>query len=93
MKTMHNLSVASYLLFRELAKDYSPRDKLSDNSEELFKEGKREPGYIGVFAVIKHQKITANHKQTTHVNDFTAFLCTGRCKCLSLLKPVLSYAS
>ena len=41
MKTMHNLSVTSYLLFRELAKDYSPRDKLSDNSEELFKEGDR----------------------------------------------------
>ena len=66
MKKMHNLRVASYILFGELAKDCGPRDKLSDNSEELFKEGKREPGYIGVFAIIKHQKIIANHKQTNN---------------------------
>lgn len=65
MQKMNHLRVASHILFRELAKDYSPRDKLSDNSEELFKEGKREPGYRSFAAVIKHQKITANHKQTT----------------------------
>lgn len=31
--------------------------------------------------VIKHGKITVNHKkQTSQVNDFSAFLCMGRCK-------------
>ena len=33
--------------------------------------------------VVKHQEITANHKeQTCQVNDFSAFLCVGKCKTL-----------
>ena len=56
------------------------------------KEVREEPVYIGVFAekrkkththVVEHQKITAKHKkQTSQVNDFSAFLCMGRCKSL-----------
>ena len=38
--------------------------------------------------VVKHQKITINHKNRLmiKVNDFSAFLYMGRCKILSLLK-------
>ena len=61
------------------------------------KEVRKEPGYIGFFVgkqtnklIVKHQKITANHKnQTSQVNDFSAFLCVGRCKSLGLLKLFL----
>jgi len=54
---------------------------LRNCSEEV----RKEPGHIGENAekqtkpkkthVVEHQKITANKKQTSQVNDFHAFLC------------------
>ena len=37
---MHNLQVASYVLFRDLTEDCGPGGILSDSSEELFQRGK-----------------------------------------------------
>ena len=42
---------------------------LSDSSEELF-QTREELGYSGAFANYK--------RQTSQVNDFSAFLCLGR---------------
>ena len=44
--------------------------------------------------VVKHQKITASNKnQASQVNDFSAFLCIGRCSSLGPMKLLLRYAS
>ena len=92
---MHNLRVASYVLFGNLTEDHSLGDRLSNSSEELLQRGRG--GYIGGFAEnkqtnhgVEHQKITANYKtQISQVNDFSAFLCKGRCKSLGSLKLFL----
>ena len=39
---MHNLKVASYVLFGELTEDYSLVDHLSDSTEELFQRRKQD---------------------------------------------------
>ena len=51
---MHNLQVVTYLLFKELNKDYSLEDSLSALSNYSHEE-REEPGYKGVF-VKKKQK-------------------------------------
>ena len=80
---------------------YSPGYSLSDSSEELFQRGKRAAWIYKSFCwnktkhVVERGKIIANHKkkQTSQVNDFSAFLCLGRCESLGLLKLLLWYAS
>ena len=43
---------------------------------------------------VRQQKMTANHKkQTSQMNDFSAFLCVGRGKSLGVLKSFLWCAS
>lgn len=44
---------------------------------------------------VEYQKMTTNHTktQTPEVNDFSAFLCVGRCKSLNLVKFPFWYAS
>ena len=88
----------SVALRKTIAPETASQTALRDCSKEV----REEPGYIGVFAgkqnktehVVEHQKITANHKElTSQVNDFSAFLCMGKCKSLSLLKSFLSYTS
>lgn len=58
----------------------------------------QEAGYVGVLLKIqnkkthglKHQKIAPNHKKSaSQVNEVSAFLCTGRCRSLGLLKTFL----
>ena len=40
--------------------------------------------------VVEHQKVTSNHKrQTSQDNDFSAFLCVGRCRDLGSWNVVL----
>ena len=35
----------------------------------------------GIEYVVEHRKMNADHKkQTSQVNDFSAFLCVGRCE-------------
>ena len=85
--------IVHYVLFRNLTEDYSLGGSLSDALEERSKEVREEPRYIGVFAekrnVAEHQKITLIIKQTPQVNDFSAFLCMGRCRSLGSLKLFL----
>ena len=52
-KKMHNLKVASHILFRDLTEDYILGDSLSDSSEELFQRSKGGLEYWGVFGKIK----------------------------------------
>ena len=88
---MPNLEVANYVVFRDLIEDYSPGENLSDSSEELRQKSKGELRYIDFLLkkqdktkhVVKHTKITANHKrQTSQVSYFSAFLYKGRSKSL-----------
>ena len=96
---MHNLKfqVKFYLgtLLRIVAK-VAPRN--------CSKEVREEPGYMSFCweknPAVEHQRlllITHTHTHThTHpswVNDFSAFLCVGRCKNLGSLKFFIRYAS
>ena len=50
--------------------------------------------FAGNKLVVKHPKMTANHKEkTSQINDFSVFLCMGRCKRLGSLNTFLKYAS
>ena len=76
---MYNLKAGSYVLLGDIAEDCSLGGSLSDSSGTVPKRsGWSQDTFIGVFAenkkhVVKHQKITANHKnQTSQVNDFSA---------------------
>ena len=84
----------SVALRKTIAPETASQTALRDCSKEV----REEQGCIGVFAenkqtnkhVVEHPKITANHKkQTTQVNDFSAFLCMGRYKSLGSLKLFL----
>ena len=77
---------------RHLTEDCKLGHHLSESSEEpgwkrfLLRGRKKQ--------VVKHQKITPNHKeQISQVNDFSALLCLGRYKILDLLKLCLIYSS
>ena len=49
--------------------------------------------WIHVLSIHLDKKITANHEeQISQVNDFSAFLCMGKCKNLGSLKSFLRYA-
>ena len=91
-------------LLRTIAQETASQIALRNCS----KEEREEPGYTGVFTgkkaktkttttkthVVKHQKITANHKKHAfQVNDFSVFLSMGRCKSLGSLKLFLRYVS
>lgn len=96
---MHNLKVASSVLFGGLTENYDLRDNLSDRFEELLPRSKggarmyRRLG-LGREHVVTHQKMAANHKeQPSRVGDFSAFLCMGKCKDLGSLKLLLRCAS
>ena len=66
---------------------------LSDSSEGGSEEVREEPGYLRVFATktreLELQKITVKENQTSQVNEFSTFLCKGRCKSLGSLKSFL----
>ena len=47
---MHSLKVENYILFGGLTEDVSLGYRLSESSEELSKEVREEPRYIGDFA-------------------------------------------
>ena len=77
-KEKNNLKVESYDLLGNLTEDYSTKDSLV--FEEQFQRSKGEARMYRRFCweenVVKHQMITANHKkQTSRVNDFSAFSC------------------
>ena len=98
--TAKKKKVESYVLLGDPTEDYSPGNSLSA-LRNCSKEVREEPEYLGVFTknkqtkhVFEHQKTTANHKnQTSQVNNFSAFLCIGRCKSLGSLKLFLCHAS
>ena len=81
------------VLFEDLSEDCSLGGNLSDSGEELLSRSKQ-GGRVASFCwkskrnVVEHQKITTNLKktQTSQVNDFSAFLCMGRCRSLNLVK-------
>lgn len=72
----------SYNLFE----DCSPGDNFSDSPKELLQRckggAKRDINFFLLGKhVVKHKKMTANHKEeTSQVNDFSAFLCMRRGK-------------
>ena len=93
-KKMHNLKFENHVLFSRLSENLSWRYSLSA-LRECSKEGREEPGY-SIFAeggknIVKHQKITADHKNRhlSGTNDFSTFLCVARYKSLGLLKLFL----
>ena len=65
----------------------------SHSAEELLLRSKQ-GGKVASFCwkskrhVVEHREITTNHKknQTSQANDFSAFLCMGRCRSLNLVK-------
>ena len=72
---MHNLKVASYVLFGDLTEDCSlGGGSLSDSSEELLQRGE---GGARIYSfcwekkkqkhAVEHQKITANHRKDRHL--------------------------
>ena len=90
---MHNLKAENYVLLGGLSEDSSPGGSLSDSSEGLLQKVRKEPGHMGVSATktrwLEHQKITVKENQVSQVNEFSAFLCMGRCKSLGSLKLFL----
>ena len=90
----------SYVLYRELTEDQSLGKSLSDTSEKVLKSGKRGARIYRSFGwkkkkkhVVQYKNMTNYKKQTSQVNDFSAFLYMGRWKSLSALKLFLRYAS
>ena len=86
---MHNLEVESYILFRNLTEDNSLGNNLSDSSEELFQRGKGEARIYKSFRWKKKCSQTSkdyckSQKTDISIDDFSAFLCMGRCKSLVL---------
>ena len=53
----HNLKVENYVLFGNLIEDYSPENQPSVALRDCYKEGREEPGYMGILdgkkAVVK----------------------------------------
>ena len=72
-----------------------PRSSLSDSSEGLLWRGKGEARICRSFATktwYSKRLLLIKENQTSQVNEFSAFLCTGRCKILGSLKSFLWYA-
>ena len=74
-----------------------PREnRLSENLRNCSEEVREEPGYIGSFCWGKRnlsigiQNIRLINKQTSQVNDFSAFLCRRSCKC-GLIEIILFF--
>ena len=96
--TTPKFQVILYLgtLLSTIAWETASQIGLSNYSKEFMKE----PAYIGVCAENK-QKMWSNmrrsllitEKQTSHFNDFSAFLCVGRCKSPGSLKLFIRCAS
>ena len=97
-KKKHNLKVESYVLFSGQNWGHQPWDTTSQITlRDCSGEAREEPGYTGLSApktrLLEHQKIMLiEENQTSHVKEFSAFLCMGRCKSLGLLKSFLWYA-
>ena len=97
-RTTPKLQVMLYLgtLPSTIAWETASQTGLRNYSKEFMEE----PAYIGVFAENK-QKMWSNmrrsllitEKQTSHFNDFSAFLCVGRSKSPGSLKLFLRCAS
>ena len=90
------ISEKGFLIIQYFNDDFSPWNSLSGGSEKLVRRGKGRQNICEFFAgrkhVVKHQKITANHKELTYqVNNFSAFLCMGKCKNPRSLKCFLIY--
>ena len=59
---MHNLKIENYVLFSRHTEDLSPRDSLSDSSEELFLRGKGRARIYRSFCKNKQQTDGQNIK-------------------------------
>ena len=85
-----NLKVENYALFRGFLRISSPEDSFSDCSEELLPRGR---GVAKIYRSSQTSTDKVRENQTSHINEFSTFLCTGRCKHLDSFKSVLLYAS
>ena len=76
----------------------SPRDAASQIARrDCSKEGREEPGYLGVFATKTRQSdikrlLFIKENQIAQVKEFSTFLCMWRCKSLGSLKSFLWHA-
>ena len=93
----HNLKVVNGVLFQDYTEGYiawetASQKALRNCSEELREQAEYIADSCWKKHVIRHQNVTSNHKEKVFwVNDFSAFLCQGRCKDLGLLKLFLRY--
>ena len=97
-KRKHNLKVENYILLADKTEDLSPGRSLSDSSEGLLWRSKRgtrihreefwpqRPGSRNI-----KRLLLIKENQTSQVNEFSAFLCMGRCKSLGSLILFLWY--
>ena len=97
---MHNMRAVSLSFIQGLTEDYSPGDSLSVALREQLQRGRGEASlYMNFFGLEIHAvKHTSWWKimlitNISQVNDFSAFLCMGRCKKLGSLKFFLRYMS
>ena len=83
-KNIHNLKVESYVLFNGKVWTSSPGDSISGNPEgtALRRRHREEPGYI---------ELLIKENQISQVEEFSGFLCMGRCRSVGLLKSFVSY--
>ena len=93
---MNNLKAENPVLSGKLSEDSHLRGDLSNSSVGLLWIGKGGARIHKHFTtktrLSEHQKITIKENQISQINDFSTFLCKGRCQGLRLLKSFLWYA-
>ena len=91
---LHNLKVENYVLFSGHIEDLSLETASHIALRDFSKEVREEPGYIGIFATNKQKTkktpgswnikrlLLVKEKAESQVNEFSTFLCMGRCRML-----------
>ena len=93
-KNIHNLKTESFVLFG-CFRTSSSRESISSNPEKTTpKRRGKGPGYMELLQQMTGRPNTKRlllikENQITQVNEFSTFLCMGRCKSLGSLKSFL----
>ena len=87
---MHNLKVENYVYLADFLRTQAGEVASQIAVRNYSKEVREEPGYIGGFATKTSEDLPlVKENQMSQVNEFSTFLCMGRCKSLGSLKSFL----
>ena len=100
LKKMHNLKFESYIFIQQIFWGLQAQDTVSQiRLRNCPKEARGGAGYRGVFATNKRpgsrnikRLLLIKENQISPIEEFSTFLCMGRCKSLGSLKSFLWYA-